>query len=76
MRRRNFLAFLPHNQGKPEAAQAEQEAASAASVHVEDADELDRDALAAEYERIFDKKPGNMKPETIAARIAEHGDAE
>lgn len=38
--------------------------------------DLDREELAAQYEELFGKKPGNMKPETIAARIAEHGDSE
>lgn len=33
--------------------------------------EDDEDELRAEYERLFDAKPGNMKPETIKKKIAE-----
>lgn len=37
--------------------------------------DLDREKLAKQYEKLFDKPPhARMKTETIAARIAEHAD--
>lgn len=71
-RRRAILAVRSH-QARLEAAQEHQEAEELAP----ETEELDRDALAAEYEDVFGKPPrSNMKTETIAARIAENDDAD
>lgn len=74
-----MLAFLPHNALVMEAAaEPEQEAETppAPEPKAKRAKEPTEEDLAARYEEIFDKPPHpRMKPETIAARIAEHDDA-
>lgn len=73
IRRRAILMVRSHQARLERAAMNEQEAQPAPPAETED---LDRDALAAEYEERFGRKPGNMKTETIAARLAEDDEAE
>ena len=70
IRRRAILMVRSHQARLERAAMKEQEAQPAPPA------EPDRDALAAEYEERFGRKPGNMKLETIAARLAEDEAAE
>lgn len=58
-----------HDHLIPHSGQDDQSGEGNGKGHVEIAD--DREGLAAQYEQLFGQKPGNMKTETIAAKIAE-----
>ncbi len=58
-----------------EAAQAEkQKPATTAPAEPESAADSERDALAAEYEERFGKKPGRMNTETIRDKLEAAGE--
>lgn len=60
MSRRRALLQVRSHQARLEAAAPEREVETPPAAK----------DLAAEYEELFGKKPGNMKPETMAERIA------
>lgn len=70
-RRRALLAVRSHQLRQEQAAALK---AREAETPPATPDEPEVDALAAEFEELFGRKPGNMKPETMAARIAAEKD--